>query len=60
MEISFSTSFKKTFKKLVSGKKEIESLFWEKTNLFISDPYNNSLKTHKLSGKLKKFIQFFN
>ena len=53
MEVAFSSSFKKAFKKKVKGRKEIEDLFWTSTGLFLEDPFNSSLKTHKLSGKLK-------
>lgn len=58
MEIAFSSSFKKAFKKKVKGRKEIESLFWESVSLFIENPFNNSLKTHKLSGQLKQLWSF--
>ena len=30
-----------------------ESLFWNKLEIFISDPFELRLKTHRLSGKLK-------
>jgi addiction module RelE/StbE family toxin len=53
MEIAFSSSFKRAFKKKIKGRNEIEELFWEATELFIQDPFHSSLKTHKLSGKLK-------
>lgn len=52
MEISFSSSFKKSFKKRLKGT-EGESLFWQALEIFINEPFGHSLKTHKLSGKLK-------
>ena len=52
MEVSFSDSFKKVFKKRIKSK-DIESEFWEKLELFINDPFDTKLKTHKLSGKQK-------
>lgn len=58
MEIAFSSSFKRSFKKKIKGRKEIEDLFWEATTLFIQDPFHASLKTHKLSGKLKDLWSF--
>jgi len=58
MEISFSSSFKRAFKKKVNGRKEIEDFFWEAAALFIQDPFHSSLKTHKLSGKLKDLWSF--
>ena len=58
MEIAFSSSFKRSFKKKIKGRKEIEDLFWEAAALFIQDPFDSSLKTHKLSGKLKDLWSF--
>jgi mRNA-degrading endonuclease YafQ of YafQ-DinJ toxin-antitoxin module len=57
MEVSFSNSFKKAFRKKVKGSIS-EALFWEKINIFITDPYHTQLKTHKLSGKLKELWSF--
>ena len=57
MEVSFSSSFKKTFKKRIKST-ELESDFWLRIDLFVTDPYNQKLKTHKLSGKLKDLWSF--
>ena len=57
MEVSFSSSFKKTFKKLIKST-ELEPNFWLRIDLFVTDPYNQKLKTHKLSGKLKDLWSF--
>ena len=53
MEVSFSSSFRRAFKKRIKGKSELESRFWAKVAIFINDPFEPSLRTHKLSGKLK-------
>ena len=58
MDIAFSASFKRSFKKKIKDRKVIENLFWEVTALFIQDPFHPSLKTHKLSGKLKDLWSF--
>jgi addiction module RelE/StbE family toxin len=58
MEIAFSSSFKRAFKKKVKSQNEIEDLFWETAGLFLQDPFHPSLKTHKLSGKLKDLWSF--
>jgi len=52
MDIAFSESFKKTFSKKIKSS-VIEELFWQRVDLFINDPFDPKLKTHKLSGKLK-------
>ncbi|MGI8884837.1 MAG: type II toxin-antitoxin system RelE/ParE family toxin [Pyrinomonadaceae bacterium] len=58
MEIAFSSSFKRAFKKKIAGKKERENNFWRKIELFKDDPFDPQLKTHKLSGKLKDLWSF--
>jgi mRNA-degrading endonuclease YafQ of YafQ-DinJ toxin-antitoxin module len=47
MEVSFSDSFKKVFRKKVKST-EIEREFWIRLELFINDPFDSKLKTHKL------------
>lgn len=57
MEVTFSDSFKKAFKKRVKMT-EFESEFWIRLELFISEPFAPQLKTHKLTGKLKDLWSF--
>jgi addiction module RelE/StbE family toxin len=57
IEIAFSSSFKRAFKK-ASKNKSVEKKFWEKTEVFINQPFHTSLRTHKLSGKLKDLWSF--
>lgn len=58
MEISFSSSFKRAFKKRIKANTDLEEKFWQKLEQFTVNPYDTSLKTHKLSGKLKEFWSF--
>jgi mRNA-degrading endonuclease YafQ of YafQ-DinJ toxin-antitoxin module len=58
VEVSFSAPFKRAFKKCIKGNTELETRFWQKLEQFTVDPFNPSLKTHKLSGKLKEFWSF--
>ncbi|PSB62392.1 type II toxin-antitoxin system mRNA interferase toxin, RelE/StbE family [Chroococcidiopsis cubana CCALA 043] len=58
MEVSFSSPFKRAFKKRIQGNVELEARFWQKLEQFTIDPFAPSLKTHKLSGKLKEFWSF--
>jgi mRNA-degrading endonuclease YafQ of YafQ-DinJ toxin-antitoxin module len=58
MEISFSNSFKKTFEKKVKGNKDLEEKFWTKISIFLINPFDSKLRTHKLSGKLKELWSF--
>jgi len=57
-EITFSSSFKKAFKKKIKQRKAIEDAFWESAELFVNDPFDAKLKTHKLSGKLDGLWSF--
>jgi mRNA-degrading endonuclease YafQ of YafQ-DinJ toxin-antitoxin module len=58
VEISFSSSFKRAFKKRIKGNVDLEAKFWQKLEQFTVDPFDPGLKTHKLSGKLKEFWSF--
>jgi mRNA-degrading endonuclease YafQ of YafQ-DinJ toxin-antitoxin module len=58
VEVSFSPSFKRAFKKRIKGSLDLESRFWQRLEQFTLDPFDPSLKTHKLSGKLKEFWSF--
>ena len=58
VEITFSSSFKRAFKKKIKIRKAIENLFWEAVSIFVEDPFHHSLRTHKLSGKLKDLWSF--
>jgi addiction module RelE/StbE family toxin len=57
MEVSFSNSFKKAYKKRIKTT-EFETEFWDRLELFVNDPFDSRLKTHKLSGKLKDLWSF--
>jgi len=58
IKIAFSSSFKKAFKKKQKNNPPIEKVFWEKVDIFLSDPFDQRLRTHKLSGKLKNLWSF--
>lgn len=57
MEVSFSKSFQKAFKKRIKGT-ITEPEFWIRLELFINDAFDSKLKTHKLSGSLKNLWSF--
>jgi toxin HigB-1 len=58
IEISFSDSFKRAFKKRIKGNNNLERKFREKLEQFKNNPFDTTLKTHKLSGKLKHLWSF--
>ena len=58
MEVSFSSSFRRAFRKQIKGTPDLEARFWTKVEMFTNDPFEPSLKTHKLSGRLKNLWSF--
>ena len=56
--VDFSSSFRRAYKKRVAPFAEKVLIFREKLSLFVQNPYNPQLKTHKLSGKLKHLWSF--
>ncbi|MFC2131922.1 type II toxin-antitoxin system YafQ family toxin [Bacteroidota bacterium] len=58
MEISFSNSFKRAFKKKIKGNQSLEDKFWDRIEIFKENPFDDRLKTHKLSGKLNELHSF--
>jgi mRNA-degrading endonuclease YafQ of YafQ-DinJ toxin-antitoxin module len=58
VEVSFSSSFKRVFKKRIKGNTELETRFWQKLEQFTVNPFEPGLKMHRLSGKLKEFWSF--
>jgi len=58
IEIAFSSSFKRAFKRRIAGNAEREDTFRTKIESFKNNPFEPSLKTHKLSGKLKDYWSF--
>jgi mRNA-degrading endonuclease YafQ of YafQ-DinJ toxin-antitoxin module len=58
MEITFSTSFKRAYKKWIKGQPLLEKRFWERIEIFQRDAFDSRLKTHQLSGKLQELWSF--
>ena len=58
IKVSFSSSFRRLFKKRIKGNTKLESRFWAKLEVFTNNPFEPSLRTHKLSGKLKDLWSF--
>jgi len=58
IEIGVSSSFRKAFKKRINVDEQLEKLFWRKMEVFSNNPYEPSLRTHKLSGDLEGLWSF--
>lgn len=52
IEAAWSESFKRGYKKRVKSNLILKKKFWQRIELFLSDPFSVQLKTHKLGGKL--------
>lgn len=58
VKIALDSSFKRAYKRKIAGNSEREEQFQTKLELFKNNPFEASLKTHKLSGKLKNYWSF--
>lgn len=58
IKVFYSPSFKRSYKRKVAPGSEREARFRSKTGVFMNDPFDSALKTHKLSGKLKDYWSF--
>jgi len=55
MQIFYSPEFVRKYRKLPNS---LKNLAEEKEKIFREDPFNSSLKTHKLHGKFREFWAF--
>ena len=58
VKVTFSASFKRVFQKRIKGRQDIENKFWKKLAIFLKNPFDSQLRTHKLSGKLEELWGF--
>ena len=58
IEVTFSSSFKRAFKKRIGRQKDLEDKFWQRVEIFRNDPFDLRLRTHKLSGELREYWSF--
>jgi len=58
IEIAFSPAFERNFRKRFKGKVAAQEKFWQRVELFIENPFDARLRTHKLSGNLKDLWSF--
>ena len=58
IEIAFSSSFKRAYKRRISGNSTLQKRFSSKLEIFRNDPFDAQLRTHKLSGRLSDLWSF--
>lgn len=57
-EVALSPSFRRAYRKRIHGRRELEERFARQLELFIQNPHDPRLRTHKLSGQLKELWSF--
>lgn len=58
IKIIVDEGFKRKYQKAIKNNVSLKAKFQHRLRLFSEDPYNPTLKTHKLSGKLKDLSSF--
>ncbi len=53
IELIWDEKFKRLYKKWSQKHPDLEEQFRDRMELFVTDPFHPSLKTHRLSGVLK-------
>ena len=56
-EFVWGRAFRRAFKSRIAGQ-PVESLFWQKIDVFRQDPFDARVKTHRLAGKLERYWAF--
>lgn len=57
-DVAFSSSFQRAFKRRIKGQAVLETRFWVRLKLFQNNPFDQRIRTHKLSGRLKDLWSF--
>jgi mRNA-degrading endonuclease YafQ of YafQ-DinJ toxin-antitoxin module len=52
IEAAWDEGFKRSYNKRIKNNPMLKKKFWSNLTLFLSDPFAQKLKTHKLGGKL--------
>lgn len=58
IELVWDNSFKRAYKKRISKNAILKNKFWELIDVFVHNPFDERLKTHKLTGTLKGLWAF--
>jgi mRNA-degrading endonuclease YafQ of YafQ-DinJ toxin-antitoxin module len=58
INIVWDQGFKRVYKKKIKQNDELKRRFWDTVKIFSRDPFDQKLKTHKLTGKLQGLWAF--
>lgn len=57
-KIVFTSFFHRAFKKIISANPKLEEVIRQKFEVFQQNPFDPTLRNHKLSGELKAYRSF--
>jgi hypothetical protein len=52
VEVAFSSSFRRAFRKVVKGKPSLEEVFWARVGIFVEDPYDEPPENPQTLGQV--------
>lgn len=55
---NWDEGFKKIYRKKVKNNEGLKKKFWKALELFVENPFNPRMRTHKLTGKLEGLWAF--
>lgn len=58
IKVVWDNGFKRIYRKKVKNDEELKKRFWDALQLFVKEPFNPRLRTHKLTGKLEGLWAF--
>lgn len=58
ISLIWGSSFKRSFRKTIESDRYLKEKFADIIGVFVEDPFSPSLRTHKLSGRLKGLWSF--
>lgn len=58
MKVSFDPAFRRSFQKRIHTSEKLKKRFNELLPIFIANPFDTRLRTHKLSGRLEGLYSF--
>ncbi len=56
--VTTTPKFDRSFARLIDGSPALESIFRRKLSMFVHDPFDPSLATHKLGGNMRELWSF--
>ena len=58
IKVSWDQGFKRAYRKKVKNDAELEDRFWDAMEMFVKEPFQSRLRTHKLTGRLEGLWAF--